>query len=448
MTPSAARRPAPDLKHHCLRLGIVQGGRLVEERVLPTHRNITVGWSPRSTFIVPSDGLPARWRLFEQHGGQRFLRLDRHMDARVAVADQMSTAPAGEPGGSAARLLPLPDGARGKITAGDVTILFQVLARPPAPPQPRLPVSVRGSLMTGLDRLFAAIAIFSFLCHLTMVLYLRSVDWPRRPDPETVPDRFITSMLKLPRVPPPRPIAVANADAKTPTKPTTARAPASKPVADKPTVSSEERRRLLLEQVRNTVMLKHLTALGGDSPMADLLKPGDVDRAQEEAFRGVSGVSLAAADTLRGLSPGKANGGKLVTIDGLRGVGGIAGPPETSAIVERRPPIIRVDAPTVEDGSGHVDPSLLAREIRARISAIRACYERALKRTPTLGGKLVLRFTITAAGTVSAVDVDDDTLHDEEVVSCLKSIIARWRFPAPAGGAVELTFPFIFAPAM
>ena len=76
---------------------------------------------------------------------------------------------------------------------------------------------------------------------------------------------------------------------------------------------------------------------------------------------------------------------------------------------------------------------MVAKEVRSRLGAIKACYERALKRNPNLSGKVVIHWTITQAGTVSGVDVEQDTLGDAEVASCIKSLIARWRFPAPVG---------------
>jgi TonB family protein len=78
------------------------------------------------------------------------------------------------------------------------------------------------------------------------------------------------------------------------------------------------------------------------------------------------------------------------------------------------------------------------------MSAIKACYERALKRNPNLSGKVVVRWTITAAGTVNGVDIDQDTLGDSEVTNCIKGLVARWRFPTPQGGSVEVSFPFVF----
>jgi outer membrane biosynthesis protein TonB len=81
------------------------------------------------------------------------------------------------------------------------------------------------------------------------------------------------------------------------------------------------------------------------------------------------------------------------------------------------------------------------------MAAIKGCYERSLKRNPSLSGKIVVRWTITAAGTVQGVEIDSDTIGDPDIVSCIKGLIGRWRFAAPSGGSVEVSFPFLFSSA-
>jgi hypothetical protein len=55
----------------------------------------------------------------------------------------------------------------------------------------------------------------------------------------------------------------------------------------------------------------------------------------------------------------------------------------------------------------------------------------------------VLHWTITAAGTVQGVEAEND-IGDPEVATCIKALVARWRFPAPSGGSVEVSIPFVF----
>jgi TonB family protein len=122
--------------------------------------------------------------------------------------------------------------------------------------------------------------------------------------------------------------------------------------------------------------------------------------------------------------------------------GTVAADDSDAAPTEKRPSgTVRSEAPSVE---GPLDPSVVSKEVRVRIGAVKACYERALKRKPNLSGKVKMRWTITAAGTVSAVEVEADSMGDTEVASCIKGLIRRWRFLAPAGGSVDVVYPFLF----
>jgi TonB family protein len=205
-----------------------------------------------------------------------------------------------------------------------------------------------------------------------------------------------------------------------------------------------ERRARLAEQVRSTGLLKLLGAKAdGGGSLADVLGRGDVDRDQEKAFQGIGGVGVASSDAaLRGIKSGGSGSGRVASVGGLRGGAGIAGGETGVGPSEKKVSgVVKSEAPAVD---GELDPGVVSKEVRSRLGAIKACYERALKRNPTLSGKVVVHWTITAAGTVSGIDVENDSLGDSEVANCIKSLVARWRFPAPAGGSVEVSFPFVF----
>jgi hypothetical protein len=80
------------------------------------------------------------------------------------------------------------------------------------------------------------------------------------------------------------------------------------------------------------------------------------------------------------------------------------------------------------------------------MAAIKGCYEKALKRTPTLGGKIEVSIEISIAGKVTSVEANDDTVGDPEVFSCIKTRITGWRFPPAKGNSVTVVYPFIFEP--
>ena len=191
------------------------------------------------------------------------------------------------------------------------------------------------------------------------------------------------------------------------------------------------------------VRLLTARAADGKSPLSDVLGDGAVDRSLDDALRNVGGLAIAQNDGLHGLQRVTEGHGKVIGVDDLRGGAKIVGPASTGPVGERDVTSrLKVDRPVIEGGKADLES--ITREIRNRRKAIAACYERALKTRPTLAGKLIVRFTITAAGTISTVDVDDDTLAAPEVGACVRATVSRWRFAPPAEAPVELSFPFVF----
>jgi len=441
-----------------MRVGIVQAGRIVEERVLETPRRVTVGTSAASTFIVPWEGAPPSWRLFDRGGGRWVLHLGPGMSARIATGEEIASFPGGDPSarpGSAPRTVLLRDGARGKIMVGDTTVLFQLVQPPARVPRPRLPIAVQRNVLAEIDGLFTGLLALVLALHVAVVVYLRTVDWPRRPSVDELPDRFVRHLRRPARpelaeaspTPAPRDRAEAPGRQRPPaaTAARPARAPARTP-APSPEVAPDQRRAALVARVGTMGLLPLLTTPGetsSSSAAADLLANGAALRSLDEALRGVRDVEVAGDTSLAHLPSPRAGTGRVGIPGRLRGGGPIAAPTETGARAERHVrPDLRVGPPEIE--GGHADPQAIAREIRDRRRAITACYERALKQQPTLAGKLVVRFTIAAAGTVVSVAIDDDTLGAPSVAACVRSEILRWRFTTAGEGPLEISFPFVF----
>jgi outer membrane biosynthesis protein TonB len=281
------------------------------------------------------------------------------------------------------------------------------------------------------------------------VVYLRQVDWPRRPAIDELPDRFVHEVVRAPARRPPAPPEPETTPDREPAPPPAADRPSRPARPDRPApATAAERRAVIAEQVSRMGLLAVIgrRTPDGSAAIADLLASGAPDRAQEEAFRDIGGVSVATAEReRRSLRPAGGGGPRLATPGALRGPGAIAAPAATGEVRERSArPHVRLDRPELDGGRG--DPALLAREVRARLGAIRACYERALKQQPSLAGKLVVAFTITAAGTVSAVEIDEDTLSEAApgMTACVRGSIRQWRFSPQGEGSVELRFPFVF----
>jgi hypothetical protein len=96
---------------------------------------------------------------------------------------------------------------------------------------------------------------------------------------------------------------------------------------------------------------------------------------------------------------------------------------------------------------GQLDPATVAVFVRSQRGAMRACYKAALADDRTLAGKVVLHWTIDLAGIPRGVTVESNTMRASTVPKCLRDRIESWRFAKPAGGSVDLAFPFVFQPA-
>ncbi|MGZ3406975.1 MAG: AgmX/PglI C-terminal domain-containing protein [Caldimonas sp.] len=444
----------PDGAPKILRIGIIQNGKIVEERLVRKRESVTIGQSTRNTFVVPaSNALPRTFTIFELTPAGYAINFSDMMDGRVSLGDQVVALPALRQGkaqkkGELWHLL-LPDRSRGKVVIGDVTVLFQFVTPPPVQPRPQLPPSVRSSLMQNMDWMLVAIVAASFLIHFGFVIYLRNIDWPRKPDIEEIPDRFV-QMIVPKKVEEPKPVVAQQEEEKKDEKKAEKKDKGdSKPKPQKvrdpeaEARAAAERRARLAADVQKMGVLKILGAKGENGSVADLVKGGDVSGDADKVFAQVGGVGVAGAGA-GGLRSAKGAGGT----GSLRGGGSLraSGPGEVGTGErggERTVKgIVKDSAPTDVDGS--LDPSIIAKEIRSRLGAIKACYEAGLKRNPNIGGKLQLRFEISSVGKVTSAEIENDSMHDEEVASCIKSRVSTWRFPAPAGGSVQFSYPFIF----
>ena len=203
------------------------------------------------------------------------------MDGRVSLGDQVVALPALRQGKAQKRgelwHLLLNDKSRGKVVIGDVKVLFQFVTPPPVQPRPQLPPSVRASLMQNMDWMLVAVVAASFLLHFGFVIYLRNIDWPRQPDVEEIPDRFV-QMLVPKKIEEPKPVVAQTDDSKKDDKKDAAKKdkgeskPKAAPKVRDPEAEARaaaERRARLAADVQKMGVLKILGARGDNGAVAD-----------------------------------------------------------------------------------------------------------------------------------------------------------------------------------
>ncbi len=215
--------------HRALRVGVVEGGRIVSERVVDAGE-ITVGEDESSSIVIAGAG--PRRVLFRCAGGRAELVLSAGLAGKVVlasgvvdVADLFARARAS----NLAPSVPLDDASRGRVEIAGRKILFQRVEKRPSAGAPQLPLAVKAG--ERVDWTLTILCAVSFLAHFGVVGAMYS-DWA---DP-VVGDSYTIGQLvdlspKLAKVDPEP--APTNPSIQTPT-PTAKPDPTTKPspVAD------------------------------------------------------------------------------------------------------------------------------------------------------------------------------------------------------------------------
>jgi hypothetical protein len=139
-----------------LRIGIIQGGRIVEERILRKRETVTVGSSEKNHFVVHGDNVPSRFDLFQLVGNDYILNFTDAMSGRVGLPggvqdlDQLRKT-GGARNAGAHFQIKLSDTSRGKVVLAATTLLFQFVSPPPVQPKPQLPAAARAGFVRSID---------------------------------------------------------------------------------------------------------------------------------------------------------------------------------------------------------------------------------------------------------------------------------------------------------
>jgi TonB family protein len=433
-------------QHKILRIGVIQGGKIIEERLLKRRESVTIGAGPKNTIVVPAGGLPDTFQLFEVRGQQYSLGFSEQMDGKVSLSDtaavdfdtlKQSGQARSKPGGLYS--VPLPETARGKVQLGEVTVLFQYVTPPPEPPRPVLPVSARGGFFGSLDKLFFGTVMGMLILNYTLTYFVWNREVTEAVTLEEIPDRFVKMIMPERQEEPPPPEEKPQEQVAETPKETPKDTGPEKP-ADKGPATPQE----MEKKVSKAGLLQLLGSEGdGSGAIADVLQDGAAGPADvAEALNGATRIDNASADSinsnLKGGGTGKAAGiGDL----GTSGGGGVGLGPKKDVIVAK---VETLGGPEVESSS--IDKAMLARVVKGRLRSIQACYEKELKRNPSLKGRIVVRFTIGTTGRVTSVDIDENSLNGE-VANCIRTTIRFWTFPVKPEEEVPVSYPFVFAPA-
>lgn len=442
-----------------LRIGIVQKGKIVDEREMKKRETISVGSAEKSTFSVASDAMPDSFDLFDYDGKDYFLRYTAQMEGRIQLTgDKVKSFDELKREGKVVNrkgdAVKLNDSSRGKVIIGDVTVLFQFKTAVAAPVRPGLPPEIRGSLLQNIDAQFTAIFVVVALLQISIVTYARSLPYIEPTSIEQI-DQSYQRLIMPDRAPEPPKDVVADATGSEDKTDETKKKdePKKDSSAKKDSGKSKEpldaeaaaraRKDAISKQVAGKGLLRVLGANreGGGDALADVFEEGGgAVGGLGDAFSGIQGVDIADSGGASGTRGGGSGEGVGIGDLGTEGGGSVKTGGKTEAAVKGQ---AKTEAPEVD---GELSEAEIASVMRRNLKALQSCYESALKRDRTLKGKITIRFEIQESGRTANIEFDDK-MGSSDVVSCIRTRAKSWRFPRPDGGSVFVAYPIVFTPS-
>jgi hypothetical protein len=444
-----------------LRIGLVQGGKVIEERVIKQRTHVTIGPSEKSMFVIPSKNLPANFKLFELVGGEYYLNFLDGMAGRVALKTGISDLQALK---AQARRLPvgnaqmyqvqLSEEARGKVVVGETTFLFQFVAPPPVQPKPQLPVSVKAGLASEIDWTTTIIAAFSFLFHFGAVGSIYS-DWM---DPIVDDEVDVAQLLEsVKQLPPPPPVetkevaevATAAGTAEAAKAPSGGGGKNSGAGKGSGKGSISDARAAAISNELNQLDMAMLGALsgrgsstdnvlnaGGDLPL-NLLN-GAAASGSGAGRGGIAGLNMAGGGG-GAVRPGAAGGGGLASIGNTQGG---PGPASAGSAQQVKRPVgnANIGGAAVSGGSVANASSVVA----GMAAGFRRCYNKGLAEDPSMKGSVKITAKIGPNGEVQSASPSGGGGLSGTVVGCVAARVSSAQFAAPEGGGATIVIPVTF----
>jgi hypothetical protein len=438
-----------------LRVGIVLGDRIVEERLLRERETVTLGQSVKNDISLPIEGLPKSLPVFTLEKGAYSLRFTSEMTGRVSSAKGLQTLAQLKTGGATRRdsdySVPLDAQSRGKISVGAMTLLFQFVDAPPLSPAPSLPLSVQRTLVNRIEPRLALILACSVLVHFSVALYAYTRDQILQQPVERIAHSFQVGQYELPEPTTPEPEVPSEIDTAAGTSATTTEKPQpirepkerNRPIPDRNTdtvaVSAEVG---VEETIEKTALVSVLSGGASENGLFQAMNNTDQGAALDKSLEHIKGVTTATLGVeTRHRKPVEHNIGTGERTD-------VDGPGPATALIPKE----EVSVPDVERAVpltfSDVDPDAIIKRIRSRyLSGIKRCHQRVLKHDPRAQGRVSIRMTIGPTGRVTKAKAKG---FNAEVDTCITGQASKWRFSAPTDEgkrtSAEFDIPLVLKP--
>lgn len=463
-----------------LRTALVWHGEVMADHVLTAPGAVTLGATGKSTFVVPDLSLPADFAIIRPGNRGYLLTLGTRMGGTICVdghqRDVADFVRRGGEGGDATadaagafRATPIGGRDWGVIDldeTGHHQLFFQFV-----------PLLVPLDKSTSKWEMLIPALAFSLLLHAVLVfvtfVFDEGVNPFVYPGSKRLTGEFLINRINVPPEPPPEPPKVGPASAQAAasdkgqvknvnsgTKGDAGKSggkgdeprqrdpdardvpPEAAPPPPKVAFMTKENRTVLDQVIQNDIRtdLTKFTGLPGPKQKGGLgYGKGTGTGVGDElggtgTLRGSKGTGSGAGGSAEGdfVSQGKINTGETRTPKGAGGSG--------SGVKE----VAVVGTGTASGDFGGLSKEEIDKVVKSRAGLIKACYQKELDRQKGLGGKLVIKFTIAADGTVTKASPDGgSSLQNAAVSDCVVRQILKLKFPAKGGGVVR--YPFIFS---
>lgn len=457
-----AKRQTPQQK--VLRIGVVQDGKIVQERLIKAGEEVTVGESTKNLFVFPPTSLPKRFQLFQpKKGGGYILHFTDGMEGKISYKNAIVPLEQLKQRGDAVRkgtdfVLPLAEGNRGKVSVDGVTILFQFVPPPPEPMSAGAKMDFRPKLIEDDDPVFFGfLGLFTALATVLMI-YVYNAEPVERVAIEEIPDRFTEIIMEPTDTEPPEVVEpevdpdaegekVKRDDEAAPEKVSKSDAADKKPATEAEKQAAQEARQAkAAAEVANNPLLAAIIGTrgesGSDGKVQDLFGSDDfAGQDLDAALASVTGVDVATDAGLKAKEG--AGGGPRATAGigdlkgGTTGEAGVGSGPATA--VKGGVQLGAADA-MLEEG----DTASVAKVVRKYSGQVKYCYEAQLKSDPGLAGRVEVQFTVNK-GRVASASVFGNSTGSDPLGKCIVGKVRKWKFPEEIQG--DIVYPFVLTPS-
>lgn len=201
--------------------------------------------------------------------------------------------------------------------------------------------------------------------------------------------------------------------------------------------SARPKARPTREDLKQTLAALRTIADDGDAASAALgqLRDAPMGDAQGHMGLGISGAGRggAGSDESLGVALLPQRKARKLGAQGVRADGDAVGHSELAVRFEQGRAL------------GCLTPRMIEGAVQRREPQVRACYQDALERHPTLSGRLALRIAIGKDGRISQITAKGESLRDAAMERCIEERLETLRFPPfEQCDAVVANFPFHF----